>query len=582
MGALEKQFEELRNLLRSIYKSHPLEDIDSVWSQLLQIFQENSDLSLNDINLGSELWDASTVVLIAYPDAIKKTGEPSLTTLKDLINTYLGNLASIIHILPFLKSTSDGGFAVSSHDEIGPTFGDWNALESIGQTHLLMADLILNHVSAAHPWVQQFINSEMPGSRYILSPSKEVDWSKVSRPRNSSLFTTFNSQDGNKLLWTTFGADQVDLNWKEPLLLVEFLKLIVRYLRHGVKWIRLDAVGFIWKEPGTSCLHREEVHKLVTALRIQLQILANTTVLITETNVPQEENLSYLQSGKEAHMAYNFPLPPLLLESIFSNKADLLNQWIDLWPELPPNTLLLNFSASHDGIGLRPLKGLINNERFHRLLVGCEKRGGLVSHRSLPDGTEEPYELNISWWSAMADEGIDPSRLQLERFVLSQLFVMALKGIPAFYLQAILASENDIPAFRSSGHRRDLNRHKFQANELYAQLKDEESYASKILNSLKSAMEIRSQLQAFHPDSEMKLIRLNTCKVVIISRGNSYEKVWAIYNFTKSTVRILDSHFLSKNDQIHPKGLKDILSNSYIDSEMLLLEPYQVMWLIKD
>ena len=191
---------------------------------------------------------------------------------------------------------------------------------------------------------------------------------------------------------------------------------------------RLDAVGFVWKEPNTTCIHRPEAHRLVEILRVLLQDRFADGVVVTETNVPEQENLSYLRSGREAHLAYNFPLPPLLLEATVSGRADLLNAWLSRWPSLPDRTGLLNFTACHDGVGLRPLEGLMPDRRLLQLLIGCEQRGGLISHRRLSTGDDVPYEINISWWSAMADGGIDPSHYQLERFLLTQLLVMVRRG----------------------------------------------------------------------------------------------------------------------------------------------------------
>ena len=464
--------ETLSRLLRSIYKDHSAEELDEVSSQLMQILIDNSDIGLDDNQSDDEIWNSSSSVLITYPDAVYRNGESTLRTLSDLIDKEIGLVASVVHILPFLKSTSDGGFAVSSHTELDQRFGDWNDIKIFTKKHKLMADLVLNHVSSSHPWVQDFMQSRDPGSSYILSPKEITGWDKVVRPRNTSLFINLVTKEGKKNAWTTFGPDQIDLNWNNPSIIIEFLKLIILYLKNGISWIRLDAVAFIWKEKETSCLHLKEVHQIVRLLRYELQKLNKKTIIITETNVPKSENLSYLLSGDEANMAYNFPLPPLLLEALISNKSDLLNNWLFDWPDLPRKTSLLNFTASHDGIGLRALEGLMNNERFHDLLVSCEKRGGLISHRKIENGEDSPYELNISWWSAMRDGGIDPSYLQLQRFLLSQLFVLSLQGVPAFYLPSLLASENDLARFVQTGQRRDLNREKFEANALFLNLKD--------------------------------------------------------------------------------------------------------------
>jgi sucrose phosphorylase len=442
-----------------------------------------------------------------------------------------------------------------------------------------MADLVLNHVSSSHLWVQQFIKCQEPGLSNVFSPSQDLDWKNVIRPRSSSLFSQINTEDGQKQVWTTFGPDQVDLNWLNPKMTVEFLNLIITYLSNGIKWLRLDAVGFIWKEPGTTCLHLPKAHSIVKILRILLNYLLKDGVLITETNVPQKENLSYLIPKDEADMAYNFPLPPLLLESIITSRADILNSWICDWPELPETTTLFNFTASHDGVGLRALEGLMNEQRIKELLINCEKRGGLVSHRRLSNGEDKPYELNISWWSAMEDPGRDSNRFQYERFLLTQLLVMSLKGVPAFYLPALLASENDIKSFSMTGQRRDLNREKFKSEKLEAVFKNPESNANKNLRYLRHAMDVRSQLPQFHPQSQMECLSKNRADIVVIKRGIGSKAVFIIHNMTENKInyRFIDYEFnkLIKNDL----NMQDYLTSNKYNSNNIELDPFQVIWL---
>ncbi len=571
---------KLRELLKKIYRDHSDEEIEFVWSQLLQIIQRNNAIEISEESPSAELWDSSSAILITYPDAVFNAGDSSLKTLRDLIEKYLDGLCSVIHILPFLRFTSDGGFAVSSYKEIEPRFGEWEDIRNLSKNYILMADLVLNHVSSSHSWVKQFVNNEEPGLSYILNPSMDEDWSNVIRPRSSSLFTSLKTKSGYKQAWTTFGPDQIDLNWHNPNILIEFLNLIILYINSGVRWIRLDAIGFIWKKSGTTCLHLEQVHEIVKILRLQLQGLSSSAVLITETNVPQKENLSYLNLGEEANIAYNFPLPPLLLESLMSNNCDLLNRWLNSWPSLPSKTTFLNFTSSHDGVGLRALEGLMEESRIHQLLINCEKRGGLVSHRRMPNGKEQPYELNISWWSAMSDEGSDPTLFQFERFLLSQTFIMCLKGVPAFYLQAILASKNDLNKFNQSGQRRDLNRERFESNSLFRDLEDSSSNASRNIKYLKSAMSIRGKLKAFHPDSPMLLLSSDRTDLIIICRGLGFESVWAIHNMTSNQVNFCLND-LFKDDTLKANSYlwEDCLNKQTINSVNMILKPYDVCWL---
>ena len=430
--------ETLRTLLSDLYRDDSSVDLEKLSSQLLQILSQSS--ADDDVAISSSRWTGDDAVLITYANTVADDAAFGLQSLRGLVNRHLEPFARVIHVLAFLKSTSDGGFAVSSYQTIEQEYGDWSDLNALAEGRRLMADLVLNHVSASHPWVQQFLRHEQPGESCVLEASPDPCWNDVVRPRSSALFTQLSGPHGRRQVWTTFGPDQVDLDWHHPQVLLGFIELLNRLLSHGVRWIRLDAVGFVWKEPNTSCIHLPQAHRLVEVLRFLLDRHGPDRVVVTETNVPEQENLSYLRNGQEAHLAYNFPLPPLLLEAAMSGRADLLNAWLARWPELPNQTGLLNFTACHDGVGLRPLEGLMADQRVLQLLMGCERRGGLISHRRLHNGQEVPYEINISWWSAMADGGIDPAHHQRARFLLTQLLVMALPGIPAFYLPALLAT----------------------------------------------------------------------------------------------------------------------------------------------
>ena len=578
MPELERELVTLKQLLRETYPLHSEEEMTSLWSRLLQIVDTNHVKGdSNEVDLDS-IWDASSVVLITYPDAIYRKDESTLKTLAEFVDNRLGNLSSIIHILPFLPSTGDGGFAVANHEKIEDLFGNWDDLKKLSINHKLMADLVLNHVSASHPWVQQFINSKDPGSSYIVSSSKVDIWNKVIRPRNSSLFTNIKTNNGIKNVWTTFGPDQIDVDWRNSNVLLEFLKLLSRYIENGAEWIRLDAIAFIWKEPNTTCLHRKEVHLIVKILNICLKMIKSSGVLITETNVPENENLSYLLDGNEANLAYNFTLPPLLLEAIYTGKTDLLENWLSNWNELPKNTSLLNFTSSHDGIGLRALEGIMNDDRVHNLLVESEMRGGLVSHRRLSNGEDLPYELNISWWSAMSHNGSDITLFQSERFLLTQVFTLSLKGVPAFYLPSILASPNDLDSFRKTGRRRDLNREKFEASSLLEVLKNFDSPASKNISYLTHIVKVRSRLKAFHPEANMKCISTNIDNCIIIQRGLDEESIYIFCNMSNKCLNISPLNYFVLSESFSNKRLLDNITGTYYNTDIFQLNPYQVVW----
>ena len=568
--------ETLRTLLGDLYPGDSSGDGQELSSQLLQILSESS--GDGDTAEPTERWDGRDVVLITYADTIGDEGVPGLQALKSFVNRHLQPFAAVIHVLPFLESTSDGGFAVASHTKLEQRFGDWSDLAALSQGRRLMSDLVLNHVSASHPWVQQFMRDEQPGRSCVLEAAPDPCWADVVRPRSSNLFTQLRGAKGSRQVWTTFGPDQVDLNWRSVEVLLGFARLMQRMARHGVRWIRLDAVGFVWKEPHTSCIHLPQAHQLVRVLRLLLDQVGPDGVVVTETNVPEQENLSYLRSGDEAHLAYNFPLPPLLLEASVSGRADLLNAWLGRWPDLPPQTGLLNFTACHDGVGLRPLEGLMPQKRLLQLLIGCEQRGGLVSHRMLSSGEEVPYEINISWWSAMADGGIDPTHLQKERFLLTQLLILALPGVPAFYLPALLAAPNDLTRFRRTGHRRDLNRPQFTAQALERRLADPDSDVSALLPVLRRALAERVVHPALHPDAPMTVLSTDRSDCVILRRSRGGETLVAVHNVTSAR---LSFRLRGLGGDLNQPWADCLSGHVFEPHQSHSLEPYAVHWLVQ-
>jgi len=590
-GTVSKQpmaHEWLPSLLTELYEDHSSEELLLLSSQLLHSRErviagkessENPDTCAEQLEPGKARWDAASCVLISYADTVIDESQPGLRCLQRLLHNHFHGLSSIVHVLPFLRATSDGGFAVSSHEDIEKRFGDWSDLAALGKGRQLMADLVLNHVSASHPWVRDFLKGQQPGVQCVLAEAPNACWDNVVRPRSSALFTTLATDRGPETVWTTFGPDQVDVNWRQPEVLLGFARLLDRFCAYGVQWLRLDAVGFVWKQPLSECIHLPQAHRLVEVLRLLLESRCPGGVVVTETNVPEQENLSYLTSGHEAHLAYNFPLPPLLLEACLSRRADLLNRWLARWPQLPPQTGLLNFSACHDGIGLRPLEGLMDADRLLQLLRRCEQLGGLVSHRRLADGEEVPYEINISWWSAMADQGRDTSLHQRARFVLTQLLLLALPGVPAFYLPALLATPNDNARFRRTGQRRDLNRPQFQSDRLERLLSDPESETSLVVDALRRAMEVRRGQSALDPFAAMKVLSPDRSDLVILKRGERDNLLFAIHNF--SNVR-LSLSLSSLTDSAGPPW-HDVLSGRSLPlgQKALDLEPFAVHWLVR-
>ncbi len=432
--SLEKyQYFQLRiqPLLEVIY------DQPTVQTLLKQIFEILQDYSSEFHEENLNKWSQDNVLLITYGNSIEKFGEQPLLSLKNFLNKYLKDTITGVHILPFFPYSSDDGFSVIDYLKVNPQLGDWEDIENIANQFDLMADLVINHISSQSDWFQQFQQGEKPGSDYFITVDPSTDLSAVVRPRSTPVLTPVDTPEGEKHVWATFSEDQIDLNFANPNVLLEFIKIILIYVQKGAKYIRLDAVGFLWKEIGTSCIHLPQTHAVVKLLRELLQLVNPSVVLITETNVPNRENLSYFGNRNEAHMIYNFSLPPLVLHALIQGKSDYLRTWMMSMPPAPLGCAYFNFTASHDGIGLRPTEGLLSEQEYWTMLETMKKFGGKVSMRTKPDGSESPYELNISLFDAMKGTVRGEDKWQVQRFLCSQTIMMSLEGIPAFYIHVL-------------------------------------------------------------------------------------------------------------------------------------------------
>ena len=334
-------------------------------------------------------WDQRDVLLVCYGDQVQAPGRPHLQTLLDFLTAYdLPRSLRQVHLLPFFPSSSDDGFAVIDYRAVEPELGTWNDISELGRHFELMFDLVINHVSVSSLWFQNYVKGEPPYDRFFLEVDPGADLSRVVRPRSSPLLTSVPTDRGVRHVWMTFSADQVDLDYHNPDVLLEMIGVLLLYLQRGARLIRLDAIAYLWKELGTSCIHLRPTHVVVKLLRDLVDAVAPGTLLITETNVPHAENVSYFGDGDEAHLVYQFSLPPLLLEAFVSEDATVLCDWLERLEPARPGTTYLNFTASHDGIGVRPLEGLLPGERIARLVDAVRQRGGLVSTRRLANGEE--------------------------------------------------------------------------------------------------------------------------------------------------------------------------------------------------
>lgn len=431
-------------------------------------------------------WDEKDIVLITYADQFSEKGEKALPVFTRFYNKWLSHSFSHVHLLPFYPWSSDDGFSVIDYHEVAPETGTWRDVAELKQTTSLMFDFVCNHMSAKSAWFANYLK-QMPGyDDFFISVDPETDLSAVTRPRALPLLTPFTLHDGSvRHLWTTFSEDQIDLNFASPQVLIAMVDVLLHYLIEGARYIRLDAVGFMWKIPGTSCIHLEQTHQLIQLFRAITEAVAPGTVIITETNVPHKDNVSYFGNGEnEAQMVYQFSLPPLVLHAVHSQDVSTLRQWAASLALPSTKTTWFNFLASHDGIGLNPLRGILPESEILSLVEKLQTEGALVNWKNNPDGTRSPYEINVTYLDALSTrESHDSERIS--RFILAHAVLLSFPGVPAVYIQSILGSRNDYDGVERLGYNRAINREKYAAGQIDCALEDKNSLRYQVYSVLR-------------------------------------------------------------------------------------------------
>lgn len=527
---------------------------------------------------GNKLWSEKDSVLITYGNSIEDGTHKPLDLLHDFMIRHLQGVVGGVHILPFFPFTSDDGFAVSDYYSVSAQLGDWPDITRIANDFHLMSDLVLNHVSSQGEWFHNFLQGKEPHNKFFTTADPSVDLSEVVRPRTTPLLREVETAEGTQHVWCTFSHDQVDLDFSNPEVLLEMLRIIRLHIDKGVRILRLDAVAFLWKEVGTKSIHLPQTHAVVQLLRLLANYTTETVVLLTETNVPSAENLSYFGNRNEAHAIYNFPLPPLILHALQSGHAQYLREWNAAMPPAQLGCAYLNFTASHDGIGMRPADGLLPVDEKNKMIETVKGIGGLVSMRALPDGGEEPYEVNCSYFDALRATFEGEDDYHLARFIASQTIVMSLEGIPAFYIHSLLATPNDHDAVERRNMNRAINRHRWHYPDLRAQLADPGSVHAIVLEVLTERLKLRRKQSAFHPNATQFTLRLDD-RVFGVWRQSldRAQSIFALHNVSGEEVHLSPSDV----NLISGEHWHDLLSGEIIDAEAgdIILSPYQCRWI---
>jgi glucosylglycerate phosphorylase len=513
------------------------DDVDEALRELVEIAERflAAGAAAGTRERSPERLSEREAVLITYADTIRAPDEAPLATLRRFLRTHVGDAVRTVHLLPFYPSTSDDGFSVADYLAVDPAVGTWDDVAALGRDYALMFDAVINHASSSHRAFTGFLAGEAAYRDYFVTADPSADTSAVVRPRTSPLLTPFASPRGTVHVWTTFSADQVDLEYANPRVLLDMVAVLLTYVERGARIIRLDAVTYLWKELGTPCVHHPKTHGVLRLLRTVVDAVAPEVVLLTETNVPHHENVSYFGDGHdEAAMVYNFALPPLVLHAFLTGDASTLSNWAATLSTPSDETTFFNFLASHDGIGLRPVEDLLPAAEVGALVAAVEARGGLVSYRSAAGG-RRPYELNVALFDALAG-GADDERA-VDRFVCAHAIMFALAGVPAVYVHSLLGSRNDHDNVRRLGHNRAINRSKLEFGTLVADLADPKSLRARVLGRLSALLHARRAEPAFHPQAAQRVLDLGP-GVFALLRERGERRVLAIHDVSGRGVRL--------------------------------------------
>ncbi len=535
-----------------------------------------------------ERFTEKDIILITYGDLLRGEEHSPLATLSKFCDAYLDGTINTVHILPFFPYSSDRGFSIIDFETVDPNLGTWDDIAELQNHYQLMFDGVINHISSKSRWFQEFLNGNPYYWDFFIHFSSPSDLTQeqrslIFRPRTSDILTKYQTINGARHVWTTFSADQIDLNYSNPDVLMRVAEILLMYVRRGADIIRLDAVTYLWAEPGTRCVHLEQTHEIVKLFRDVLDTVAPNAALITETNVPHEENISYFGNGRdEAQMVYNFALPPLVLYTFYSEDATVLSKWAEDLNRPSNTTSFFNFLDSHDGIGVMAVKNILPQKEIDFIIKKAKDHGGLISYKTGEDGSEVPYEINITWFSALNhEESGEDIAFRVKRFVASRIIALVLRGVPGIYMHSLIGSQNDIEAVLATESKRDINRTVIDGKAITEALQDPLSKLSRISREFGRLIAIRTKKRAFHPNGDQQVLMISSDIFAIMRispEGDQY-----ILTLTNVTNRVCRIEVPLSQLGIDENRWYDLVSGMEWMAEeqkiCITLIPYDVVWL---
>jgi len=577
--AWEHLHDKVKHHLESIYADVALDvSYETLATELMNTIGIQQQTDIASPQSHHNYWDEEDIIMITYGDSVIDEDERPLVTLHKFMHRYCKNTINNVHILPFFPYSSDDGFSVIDYSTVNEALGSWDDIEAIAKDYGLMTDLVINHCSARSVWFDNFVKGEGPGSDFFFTADPADDLSLVTRPRVSPLLRETETADGTKYVWCTFSHDQVDFDFRNPKVLLAFIDIIKLYIDKGAKIFRLDAVAFLWKIVGTNSINLFQTHEVIRLIRTLIEHVDPSIIIITETNIPNRENLTYFGNANEAHAIYNFSLPPLLVNTLVSGDCTYLKSWMMSMPPAQNGTAYFNFIASHDGIGLRPAEGLLSEEEISDLVHAMQHFGGKVSWRASEHGQQKPYEINITLFDALQGTIKGPDKYQVDRFICAHAIMLGMEGIPGIYIHSLLGTSNDYEKVANTGQNRSINRKRWDFNELEALLDSPFSQHHKVLTRISQLIRIRKAQPAFHPNATQFTLQLGN-QIFGYWRQSLDRKqsIFCISNICdeEQTILLSDINLIGTDNWI------DLITRDEISlsSGFLQMKPYQVLWI---
>ncbi len=561
--------------------------------RILQVYYAHKSERMLELEANYERRERFTqqdIVLITYGDLFKGSGASRpLHTLRQVLehDGILRRIFNTLHILPFFPYSSDRGFAVTNFRLVDPQLGSWDDIEQIGSSYQLMFDAVINHASSQSPAFERFLDGDPAYQDVFVAYDSAQGLSAeqramLMRPRTSDVLTRFETLNGPRWVWTTFSPDQVDLNFRSPRVLLWIIETLLLYVRYGANMIRLDAVTYIWNEPGTSSANLAQGHAIVKLLRRILDAVAPGVALVTETNVPHRDNISYFGNGHdEAQMVYNFALPPLVLHAFYRGDASALAEWAAELEYPEQGATFFNVLDTHDGIGLMGVRGILPDAEISFIVEEALRRGALISYKSGPNGQHEPYEINTTWFSSLSTSQ-EERELQIKRYIASRSIALALRGVPGIYLHGLLASRNHTEGVKATKHNRDINRADVGVDELLERLRNPDSRISRLARELPKLTDVRKSMRAFHPRGSQQVLRLAPQVFSLLRRSPELDQmIVTLTNVSNAAVQLAVGQ--AQLGSTEARWLDMISGQEYeiVEGELKLeLAPYDVLWLV--